>query len=363
MKFHGPENINPRVRLARCLAGGFIAALVALFWLQNRHLETPAPVPAVTAPPPQGSLWSRTAAARPQPTPSQPGVDITSLIQEKLLAWGRAPDPRVAAEAMQELLALVTDQNVVEIIQSLPAENLNGPFGNALLERWLALDPNTAAAWLAARPDATGEQTALVARKLLEDRGGFQNYLERLPDGEWKEKVLGAAGFEVASDDPIQAIEFAKRMNPGETRTGLLQSAAFEWARREPAAAMQWLNQVDDPALREPLIAWGAKGYATADPREAAEWLIASVKGGDLLNETATSIVRSWAASEPAAAADWVVRFPESPVRDEALETLMSFWAASDSGPATAWVEKLPAGSFRQKAAAILARLDSGASQ
>ncbi len=282
--------------------------------------------------------------------------DIASQVQDKLRDWKAEPDREARDRLMQELLALLTDENAAEIAQSLSAEDLGEHFGIAALERWLTSDPRIAAEWLSSRPETTAGQAALVARKLLSTNGNFQNYLNQMAPTEWKDKILTAAGFETAATNPLQAIAFAKQMKPGESRTALLQSSAFEWARTDPTSAMNWVAQVEDPALREQLAAWSAKGFASADPEKAAAWLVASVKNPELLVDAAQSVVRSWAASSPAAAADWIAQFPDGSVQDEALETLMSFWSTTDSSGAWGWIHTLPEGDLRAKASSVLAR-------
>ena len=91
------------------------------------------------------------------------------------------------------------------------------------------------------------------------------------------------------------------------------------------------MEQIGDSDLREQLAAWGAKGCAEKDARRAAEWLVASVRSPELLGEAVPAVVRAWAASDPAAAAGWVSRFAEGPVRDQALENLLG-WTADAGG-------------------------------
>jgi hypothetical protein len=282
--------------------------------------------------------------------------DLPAQIRDKLSAWKTEPDREARDRLMLELLAMLTDENAAEIARSLSPEDLAERFGVSALDRWLNQNPEAAATWLASRPDTTAEQASLVARRLLSLEGGFQKYLDQVPSGEWREKILNAAGFEIASTNPQQAIAFADRMSPGQNRTALFQSSGFEWARTDPDAAMKWVSEIEDNALREQVSAWTAKGLASNDPEKAATWLVASVKNEELLLSAAQSVVRSWAANSPAAAADWVAHFPTGPVQNEALETLMAFWSGIDSEGARSWVSGLPDSALRQKASGILDR-------
>jgi hypothetical protein len=314
---------------------------------QSEIKSSPVPLPALASASRAREIKTQFAAQRAR--------ELQNLVHDKLSAWRSEPDSRAQYNLLQELTALLTDENAAGIIQSLSTEDLAGNFGIAALERWLSADPNAAAVWLASRSDTTDEQASLVARMLLQDRDGFQSYLDRLPDGEWKAKIISGAAFEMAASNPQQAIPFAAQMDSGDA-TGVLQAAAFQWARIDPDAAKQWATQGADADVREELIAAAAKGMAEQHPGEAAEWLLTSVKSPDPLAETLPGIIRSWAGKEPSATADWVAHFPAGIARNEALETVMNFWSASDLPGAKAWAANLPDVSLRQDAVAILDR-------
>jgi len=311
----------------------------------------PAALPEARTQPVNATLASDFARAR-----HQAQADILARFREKLRQWQLESDPAARSGLMDELLALMTADNADELVQSLSPDELDAAAGNAVLERWLTVDPDAAADWLAARFSNNGPSATLVAREFLKTPDGFKAYCDRLPDGEWKQAVLGAAGAEMASQNPAEAVALAQQMKPGNAQAGLLQSAAFAWGRQDPTAAMAQLEQVADPDLREAMMASAAKGCAETDPARAADWLVASVKSEGLLNEAAVYIVRSWAANEPQAAADWVSRFPAGPVRDQALENLICQWTSSDYSAAAAWVMQLPDGPLRPQAGTILAR-------
>jgi hypothetical protein len=324
--------------------------------LVNLASENRTDVERIAWPSAQQSEASALPAVGKVASPRKERVDIVSLVQQRLSDWRQEAERDVKDRLMHELIAILNNDNAGEIFQSLSAEDANDSFGVEALQRWLASNPVAAADWIATRSETSAGQAALVANKLLENLDTFEDYLKRLPAGEWKENVLSAAGFQIVSVKPTDAIGFARRMNAGEIQTALLQFSVFEWARSEPEAVMEWTGQVDEPELRERLSAWAAKGVAESNPRQAVEWLVSTVNSEEALRDAGQSIVRSWVVSDPAAAADWVVLFPEGPVRDEALETLMSFWAASDLSAASAWVEQLAEGSLRRNALSILTR-------
>ena len=348
---------NLRLRLLVLVCATGIVALSFLRWPGTKPAPIGASLPKIESS--HGPLPALASASRAHDEKKQFAVrqerELQNLILAKLSAWHSEPDARAQYDLLQELCALITDENAAGIVQSLSADDLAGNFGVAALERWLSADPNAAAAWMASRPDVTDEHASLVARMLLKDHDGFQNYLDALPDGGWKGKILSGAAFEMTATDPQQAIVFAAQMNSSDAR-GVLEAAAFQWARNDPDAVKKWAEQDTDTDLREGLIAAAAKGMAEQHPDKAAEWLVTSVYAQDPLAEAVPGIIRSWAAKEPSATADWVSLFPAGMVRNEALETVMNFWTVSDLTGARAWAANLPDSSMRQAAVAILDR-------
>jgi hypothetical protein len=249
---------------------------------------------------------------------------------------------------LKEFLAMLTDENAAEIIQSLSPEELTTPLGTAALERWLKVDLAQAANWIAANTNATEEQAWLVGRKMLEDPAGFQNllsYSDQLTNTQWKQQFLEGAGLLVLETNPAVAINLAQRMDAGQSQTSLLQTVTYNWISRDPNAALDWILKVDDPSLREKLIAIGAQAYAATDPRLAADWLTSTVKSDETLNDAVVHVVDIWAAKTPTAAAQWVSALPAGPMRDAAIYTVVSQWLPSDhgdNGPAGTWILNLP---------------------
>ena len=250
-------------------------------------------------------------------------------------------DPRAAIRELDGIIGLLDAGDAKGILESLPPEEVEGRVGTLMLEKWLSLDPDAATAWLLNREVMPGEQVTLVAKKLLEVPGRLERHLDGVKDEGRRHQLLGAAGFEVVATDPRQALIFAEKMLPGELRSALIRSTAFEWGRRDPAEAKRWMETIQDADTRERLAAWGAKGWAEKDARGAAEWLVSSVKSPELLGEVVPAVVRCWAERDPAAAAEWVSRFPEGPVREQAMENLLG-WAAPDAGVGSPEPSKAP---------------------
>src|SRR5262249_40410396 len=154
-------------------------------------------------------------------------------------------------ELLREMLAMVTDENVAAVVQSLSAEEMNTPFGIGTLHRWMQVDPVAATNWLAARSDTTKEQTLAVAEDWTSHRDDLQSYLDQLPDTTWKQSFLEQVSSATSLKDSLEAIKLAQQMNPGDAQTNLLRSVVCGWVSTDPEAAIDWVTNVKDPQLRE----------------------------------------------------------------------------------------------------------------
>lgn len=273
-----------------------------------------------------------------------------ALLRSKLKRWQDSlatnpDDDESQDELMQEMLAMLTDENVAQIVQSLSAEEMNTPFGVAALHRWMQSDPLNATDWLANRPETTEQQTLAVADDWREKPADLQKCIDQLPASEWKQNFLNDVGSEMAFDDPQSAINLAQQMEPGARQTNLLQSVACTWVDSDPDAALNWVAGVQDPALREQLIASAVQSYALSDPAQAAAWLVSEVKSQNIVQSSALNVVETWAMQDPAAAADWVTQFPEGTTKTSAIQTIAKYWRQTDPAAASAWIQNFTANS------------------
>ena len=333
-----------------------IAVGVVLLWKGERPHQTLSPdrsTPTAADSPKQETKAAGHSLALAEAGPSARRADDVAAIslaeakaavRLKLRQWAerKTGDVETESRLMEELLALLTNDNAAELTQALTAEQRGTPFGLAALERWLSSEPAKAARWMAAQSETTYAQALLVARALLKNPAAVRAYCDEIPDGDWKQSVLKSASLELAESDPVGAINLAWRLNAEAVRTDALQTVTYDWITHEPRAALDWIIQVNDAALREGLLAVGAKAIAATDPDLAAGWLVTAVKSEKILNDTALSIVESWAAQNPAKAAKWVALFPPQAPREAAVNLVVDRWLQFDPNAANAWLLTLP---------------------
>ncbi len=191
---------------------------------------------------------------------------------DSLIADADNEDER--ARLLQEMLALVTDENVAQVVQSLSVEEMNTDFGSGALHHWMQADPVNATDWLATRAGTTPQQTLSAADDWITRQQGLQDCIDQLPATEWKQSFLASLGSEKSASDPHAAIQFAEQMTPGDAQENVLRSVACDWVEKDPNAALEWVAGVQNPALRDQLVASAVQAYALVDPAQAATWLV-----------------------------------------------------------------------------------------
>ena len=113
-------------------------------------------------------------------------------------------------------------------------------------------------------------------------------------------------------------------------------------------AALSWAQDLSDPAARNAVLPNIISAVAENDPRRAAQML--SRLSGETQTAAATSVISQWAASDPQAAGNWAVSFPEGKTRGQIFANLINRWAGNDPTAAASWLGNLSEGPSRDQA-------------
>jgi hypothetical protein len=329
---------------------GMVAVAAIFLWASSPESNTQAPVQLASSQSTTPSQSPHTLRIGSSQGPAQSLDETLALIRGKLLRWreaqrGGSEDREAQDRLMQEMLAMVTDQNAAEILHALSAEEMKTPFAVGVLRHAMQVDPVRITDWIASRADTTEAQTLEIADDWRSHPSGLEECIEQLPDTQWKQDFLGGLGSEMSSTDPKTAIEVLQQMNPGQPQTYALQVVACNWVAANPDAALDWVAGVQDPALRDQLIASAVQSYALTDPAQAATWLVSEVKSPQLVNDAALNILRTWVLKDPAQAASWAAQFPDGNTKTAAVEIISQHWQQTDPPAAAAWIQNLSAAS------------------
>ena len=292
------------------------------------------------------------ASLSPRKAAAFQSVPVPSPLAMRLAAIEAASDPDARAEMLEQMAQSIAETELSTSLETVA--EFEGPtaaeFRQMLVRRLAEVAPEAAAAWMARLPQNAENRGALVqvATAWAEtDLPGALHWTDSLPAGEDKNAVVTAIAYEAARTEPTAALNIASALPATEERERLLGYAVSQWASTEPALATAWAKQVPDANLRQRLLGEVAIGSAKADAAGAATLVSTALIPGETQERAAVAIVQRWAQTSPADAAAWVLRFPDVPARQQAVENLVSLWAVQDSRAAKAWLQSLPAGFVR----------------
>ena len=223
------------------------------------------------------------------------------------------------------------------------------------IRNWAETDPAAAAAWTTGLKDGPARANALeqVAIAWADvDLAAAAQWLHSLPADHSQPHAVLAFAYEAARTDPRAALREARELDPTPERDQALLHAVSQWSASDDAAALAWSMQVSDPALRAQLVSSVAIAAAEASPAAAAKLTALALEPGVEQDDTAVSVVQRWGQSDPRAAADWVLQFPDTPARLAAMQNLASIWAGSDPAGLEKWASALPPGPMQDTALA-----------
>lgn len=268
----------------------------------------------------------------------------------------------------------------LEWVKSLALNNSNRAGAvNAVLASWLKTDP--AAAAKAAEslevfsrdrvlprgpladlhsPESTLSQISLLNQ--TEPFASVSDLYRRLSESpvDWEThpypiRAINTDGWFVT--DPAKAAAEAAGLPPGGARDFILSTICAQWADRSPAEATAF---AEAHGLKPPFVTIDPPASELgADPAAT----LAPLFAGDNLDDTSSKRLRAleakWSQIEPRAAAEWLIKQPESVSFDHAADpessTLLNnalgyYWARIDAKGAARWAENLPDGPRRDNA-------------
>ncbi len=128
----------------------------------------------------------------------------------------------------------------------------------------------------------------------------------------------------LAETDPREALILAIETGLIDEKKGLLENLTAQWATQEPGEALEWAKQEEDIAYRDRLLARVAFAAAPDDPEAAASIVANDMTPGPRQAEAAMSVLHQWSLRDPAAATAWVATFQEGALRERAMQEIES---------------------------------------
>jgi hypothetical protein len=231
------------------------------------------------------------------------------------------------SDALAEKISSLSETEVRERLENLSSQDLTGNVARLLLRRWVELDPMVAVGWVTQLPDAAARQELTAAAGVAwsqKDLPAALGWLESLPEGDIKHRALNDIGYEVARIDPLNAMQIATQLPVDENSDALLLHAFAQYASADPSQSQQLALSLPSGSMRSRVLATMATVQAKQDGAQAAKFAIDNIPPGPELDRAVIGIVQIWAKKNFTQASAWVESFPDSVIRDQAMQSLRS---------------------------------------
>jgi hypothetical protein len=169
---------------------------------------------------------------------------------------------------------------------------------------------------------ATNEQEALDelrawARK---DPEAALTWGQQQTNNAERNEALTDACFQIAQTDPERAVVLAEQFNLN--NDAVLENLAQQWAAKDLTTAQNWIAAQPSGNQRDALATGVAFIWSQTEPANAAQFVVQQIPPGFAQDEAAMMVLHQWALVDSTGASAWVQQFPESPLRNRALNEL-----------------------------------------
>ncbi len=230
-------------------------------------------------------------------------------------------------EKLADTIGSLSEAEVREWLEKLSGQDLIGNTARLLLRRWVDLDPTMAVGWVMQLTDADArrELTAVAGVAWSQkDLLAALAWVESLSEGDTKHRALVDIGYEVARVDPLNAMQIATQLPVDENSDALLLHAFAQYASADSSQSQQLALSLPLGLMRNRVLATMSTVQAKQDSAQAAKFAVDNIPPGPELDRAVISIVQIWAKKNFTQASAWVDSFPDSAIRNLAMQSLKS---------------------------------------
>ena len=135
-----------------------------------------------------------------------------------------------------------------------------------------------------------------------------------------RNEALTDACFQIAQTDSKRAVVLAEQFNLN--KDVVLNNLAQQWAGKDLTTAYNWIVAQPAGDQRDALATGMTFIWSQTEPANAAQFVTQQMSPGSAQDEAVMMVLHQWALVDPTGASTWVQQFPESPLRNRALNEL-----------------------------------------
>lgn len=256
---------------------------------------------------------------------AEPETNLTQLFDPPITNLEAQSPPEEDFEKIAALIGSMSETEVCEWLAKLTNQDLTSNTGRLLMRRWVELDPTAAVNWATQLGD-TGARQELVDVVAVawseKDLPAALIWVEALPEDDTKHQALADLGYEVARIDPVSAMQIATQLPASDNSDALLLHALAQYTSADPAQSQQLALSLPPGTLRDQALATVATIESKQDGPQAATFAVENIASGPGLDRAIMGVIQGWAQIDFTGASVWVQSFPNSPIRDQAMQSL-----------------------------------------
>ncbi len=322
------------------------------------------------------AAWMRHDAAAALPwLRALPLADQKRHLAGALTSWS-THDPKAALDYARALPAGLLKRDAVDRVlrawakadgngainyaRGLPAGRDRAEFIRTVVNTLSSDQPEIAAALLGEIP-ATGNRSALaesIGAGLVRSSGfgaGFQWAMSLGSRDERQAAVKSVVNEEIMRGDPVSVLNTLLQISDGNFRGELISSALYRLAQDDAGAALALLNQL--PTAEQNPAAWRGiiAGWAATDPAAAADFARSQLSGPNY-EEAIRAAMWAWNRMDPRAASQFAALLADTPARIAVWRQSTWALASTDQSAAANFVNSLPDSLGKDQAMGAMAR-------
>jgi hypothetical protein len=135
-----------------------------------------------------------------------------------------------------------------------------------------------------------------------------------------RSEVLTDVCFQIAQADSERAVTLAEKFQLN--KDAVLNNLAQQWATKDLITAQNWISAQPSGDQRDALATGMTFIWSQTAPADAAQFVAQQMAPGYAQDEAAMMVLHQWALVDSTGASAWVQQFPESPLRNRALNEI-----------------------------------------
>lgn len=243
------------------------------------------------------------------------------------LAMG-AKDPRRRTMAISAVVGALAWQDptlAMRYYEKVPPGNARTQIAMQLAAQLAQTEPAAAVAWLSEIPDRNARLNGFnqIGEQLAQQNVELAVELVDQVPAENRAQWIASIGNAYAQENVEAAIRWMRKNESTAGYSHLQQQFVWNLASQDPDAALEFASGISDEKQRDMVLQNGVGAVAQQSPDDAVKW-IDSIRDDEMQRGAVGQLASTWVQIDPEAARKWVLSLGSSTMRDAGLSQLVA---------------------------------------